>query len=105
MRVLTAIRSLQTAVPLGVCRSSGSRVRLPTRTTRLMLAMLLFLLLRTCVRSVAGGPDGGPIAALAALGPLRALFARGRRCARPRAFDPADGEVAHHAVGDPQHAR
>src|SRR5262245_12425074 len=38
-RVLTAMRSLQAAVPLGVCRSSGSRVRLPTSTTRLMFAM------------------------------------------------------------------
>ena len=28
------------AVPLGVCRSSGSRVRLPTSTTRLMFAMV-----------------------------------------------------------------
>ena len=30
---------LADAVPLGVCRSSGSRVRLPTRTTRLMFAI------------------------------------------------------------------
>src|SRR5205823_119217 len=38
-RVFTASLSLQTAVPLGVWRSSGSRVRLPTRTTRLMFAI------------------------------------------------------------------
>ena len=38
-RELTAIRSLQTDVPLGVCLSSGSRVRLPTRMTRLMFAI------------------------------------------------------------------
>ena len=43
-RVLTAMRRLQTAVPRGVCRSSGSRVRLPTSTTRLMLAMVPSLL-------------------------------------------------------------
>ena len=36
-RVLHAMRRLQTAVPLGRLRSSGSRVRLPVRTTRLML--------------------------------------------------------------------
>ena len=39
-REFTARRSLQTAVPLGVCRSSGSLVRLPTSTTRLMLAAM-----------------------------------------------------------------
>jgi hypothetical protein len=36
-RVLHAIRRLQTAVPLGSERSSGSRVKLPVRMTRLML--------------------------------------------------------------------
>src|SRR3954466_6519710 len=36
-RVLTARRRLQTEVPDGVVRSSGSRVRLPVRMTRLML--------------------------------------------------------------------
>src|SRR6185503_20827300 len=35
-RVLQAMRSPQTEVPLGVVRSSGSRVRFPVRTTRLM---------------------------------------------------------------------
>src|SRR5918997_4191014 len=47
-RVLLAIRRLHTAVPPLVCRSSGSRVRLPVRTTRLMFVAamrLLFLLL------------------------------------------------------------
>src|SRR5215211_3017412 len=34
------MRRLHTAVPLGVCRNSGSRVRFPTRTTRLMLAAI-----------------------------------------------------------------
>src|ERR1035441_1444866 len=36
-RVLQAIRRLHTDVPLGVERSSGSAVRLPVMTTRLML--------------------------------------------------------------------
>src|SRR3954451_14917179 len=35
-RVLEAIRRLQTDIPDGVDRSSGSRVRFPVRTTRLM---------------------------------------------------------------------
>src|SRR5207248_2370828 len=36
-RLFTATRSSQTGVPLGRLRSSGSRVRLPVRTTTLML--------------------------------------------------------------------
>src|SRR3954471_6595952 len=36
-RVLDAIRRLQTDMPDGVERSSGSRVKFPVRTTRLML--------------------------------------------------------------------
>ena len=36
-RLLTATRRLQTEVPPGVERSSGSRVRFPVMTTRLML--------------------------------------------------------------------
>src|SRR5512133_170742 len=87
-------------MPLGVCRSSGSRVRLPTRTTRLMLAMLLLLLflLRTRVRSsVLRLPAGGLL--------------RDRRRLRPGAagavapLDPARRQVAHDAVGDLEDAR
>ena len=44
-RLFTAMRRLQTGVPPGVWRSSGSRVRLPTSTTRLMFAIGLLLLL------------------------------------------------------------
>src|ERR671935_2602676 len=79
------MRSLQTAVPLGVCRSSGSRVRLPTRTTRLMLAIPLLLLLRTFVRSSVRRLGDG-------------IHGRGRL--RATSGDAADGEVAHDAVRD-----
>src|SRR5437773_11009480 len=95
-------------MPLGVCRSSGSRVRLPTRTTRLMLAMLLLLLfvpgvgaldavclLRTDVRSsVLGLPAGGGL--------------RGLGGGAPRAvasLDAARRQVPHDPVGDLEDAR
>src|SRR6266851_4137159 len=93
MRVFTAMRSLQTAVPLGVCRSSGSRVRLPTSTTRLMFAMVL--------RSFLGVLDG--------LGSeLLQLDGFGRRAARGCAavlLRAARRHVADHAVRDLQHPR
>src|ERR1700735_4589201 len=44
-RVLHATRRLQTDVPLGSVRRSGSAVRLPVRTTRLMLTLLIAVLL------------------------------------------------------------
>src|SRR5579864_3435000 len=89
------MRRLQTAVPLGVCRSSGSLVRLPTRTTRLMFAMLLDLLVRTHVRlSVLGAGDG--------CGCRRnGLLARR---ARARAFDVAGRQVPEQHGVDLQHA-
>src|SRR3954462_9754831 len=57
------MRRLHTAVPLPVLRSSGSRVRLPVITSRLMLlpAMtaalpwFLFCLESLCVETTAGG--------------------------------------------------
>src|SRR6478672_4508943 len=93
------MRRLQTAMPDGVWRSSGSRVRLPTSTTRLMLAAILrsspsgrFRLLRGPV-GVAGsrGCDGGR-------GLRRRLLVHGALHAPERA-------VAHHAVRDLEHAR
>src|SRR5437763_6171518 len=94
-RVFTASRRLQTAVPLGVWRSSGSLVRLPTSTTRLMLAMFL-------APSESGGPRllRGPVVVIGARG-------HGRdRCGRLRlaSLDAGDGEVAYDAVGDLQDA-
>src|SRR5690242_13242139 len=85
MRVFTAMRSLQTAVPPDVCRSSGSLVRFPTSTTRLMLAMwFLPRVLRGLGRRGALGGSGG---------------------GRGLAFRPAHGHVPHDAVGDLQDAR
>src|SRR5215207_9915073 len=70
-RVLDAIRSEHTDMPLAVERSSGSRVRLPVRTTRLMFVAAIEWLLsaakgarsslvgRVYVR-VRGNPASGP---------------------------------------------
>src|SRR5205823_8676682 len=66
-----------------------------TSTTRLMLAMCSLLLLRTCVRFSIGGLGDG-----LALG-LRLRW----RWAGRTAFDAADGEVAHDAVGDAEDPR
>src|SRR5204862_6943591 len=82
-RVLTATRRLETGVPPGVCRSSGSFVRLPTSTTRLMFAamVVLLLLVGTCVRfvrvSVPGVRDGSR-------GGRGRRYRRGRRPGRRR---------------------
>src|ERR1700741_327323 len=89
------MRSWHTAVPLGVCRSSGSFVRFPTSTTRLMFAMVLLLLVRTCVRfRVLGGGDGG--------------HDRGRwllaRRARARSLDVSRRHLAEDDVVDLEHA-
>src|SRR5215210_1264309 len=83
------MRSLQTDEPLGVCRSSGSRVRLPTRTTRLMFAMVLLLL-----RGDAYG--FGDI--------LTARLGRRHWPGVPCLRAP-NGHVAHDSVGDAQNAR
>jgi hypothetical protein len=48
-RVLLAMRSEQTDMPLGSDRSSGSRVRFPVRTTRLMLVAATMGLLSFCL--------------------------------------------------------
>src|SRR5581483_11408324 len=85
------MRSWQTAVPLGVCRSSGSFVRFPTSTTRLMFAMVLLLLVRTYVRlSVLGAGDGNRSRR------LRLLAGR----ARARALDVLRRHLAEHDVVD-----
>src|SRR4051812_40436274 len=87
-------------MPLGVCRSSGSRVRLPTRTTRLMFAMLLLLLflLRTRVRSSVLRPPAGGL-----LRDRRRLGAGATGAVA--SLDPARRQVAHDAVGDLEDAR
>src|SRR3954452_18597064 len=87
-------------MPLGVWRSSGSRVRLPTRTTRLMLAMLLLLLflLRTRVRSSVLGRAVGSLARgrrRLGAGPARALGSG----------DPPRRHVPEDAVRDLEDAR
>src|SRR5206468_10092637 len=83
----------------GVCRSSGSRVRLPTRTTRLMLAMLLFLLffLRTNVRASVLGLPADRLDRLDRLG--------ARTAGAVSSLDATRGEMAHDAVGDLQDPR
>ena len=107
-------------MPLGVCRSSGSRVRLPTRTTRLMLAMLYSSSSsseRVFVAAYSGSRDGrvgfaarrrlaarlGSTAgsarrhgSLAAAGGRLGAGAAGAVARR----DPARRQVAHDAVGD-----
>src|SRR5437867_1977484 len=81
------MRSLQTAVPLGVCRSSGSFVRFPTRTTRLMFAMVFLSCSRTSRPSLLRLGDG-----------------RGTRTGvRPR--DLPYGHVPHDPVRDLEDAR
>src|SRR5262249_50950644 len=126
-RVLTAIRSLHTDVPPPVCLSSGSLVRFPTRTTRLMFAMLGLLLRRRLRRlrlrrlsvplwrvGVCGAFGlGNPWLGRLGLGgscllpTLLALVARAlldgrqrRRRGAASALDAASGHVAHDAVGD-----
>src|SRR5579862_5870303 len=85
------MRRLQTGVPLGVCRSSGSFVRFPTSTARLMFAMLLDLLVRTYVRlSVLGAGDGG--------GGRRSRLLPRR--ARARALDVLRRHLTEHDVVD-----
>src|SRR5262249_21136923 len=126
----TAILSLQTDVPPLVLLSSGSLVRFPTRTTRLMFAMLGLLLRRPRGRlrlrrgSVLlghrlrlGGFRLGRLGLVGAgLGPRRwttflALVARAlldrrqRRRRGPAAtLDAARGHVPHDTVGDLQDA-
>src|SRR5919201_1231706 len=85
-RPFTATRSLQTAVPLGVCRSSGSFVRFPTRTTRLMFAMVF----------LSGSRTSRP--SLLRLGVGRVTRTR----VRPR--DLPHGHVPHDPVRDLEHA-
>ena len=98
-RLLTAMRRLQTAVPLGVCRSSGSFVKLPTSTTRLMFAMgVLLLLVRTCVRFRSAYSTVGTAATGGGAGVVVA------RRARPRALDVPRCQLAQHGVVDLQHA-
>src|SRR5262245_2620261 len=89
------MRRLQTGVPPPVWRSSGSRVRLPTSTTRLMLAMV----------SLLPGVRGTRLLR----GPVGVIGGRGhgrdrRRSLGVTALDTPHGEVAHHAVGDFQDA-
>ena len=79
-----------------VWRSSGSRVRFPTSTTRLMLAMV-FAPSRCEETRLLRGPVG-------------VIGGRGhgrdrRRRLRLAALDAPHGEVAHDAVGDLEHAR
>src|SRR4051794_36371563 len=92
MRVFTAMRSLQTAVPLGVLRSSGSRVRLPTSTTRLMFA-------------ISSPPPGlrGLLGLWLGLGCGRRRGGRGG--GRGLSFGSAHGHVPHDAVRDLEDAR
>src|SRR5580765_7257478 len=91
------MRRLQTGVPPPVWRSSGSRVRLPTSTTRLMLAAMVSLL-----------PDLKGTRLLR--GPVGVIGGRGHGRDRRRrlgvaALDAPHREVAHDAVGDLQDAR
>src|SRR5712691_1027500 len=97
------MRRLQTGVPPGVWRSSGSRVRLPTSTTLLMLAAIaLLLLVRTRVRfSVLRHRDGNRLRYRGGRGRRRLVARR----ARLRALDVLHGQVPHHAVVDLEHAR
>ena len=92
------MRRLHTAVPLVVWRSSGSRVRLPTRTTRLMFAAISVFAPSWCeeprlLRC--------PVGVIGGSGHCRDR----RRRLRVAALDAPDGEMAHDAVGDLQHAR
>src|SRR4051812_18470757 len=98
------MRSEQTGVPPPVWRSSGSLVRFPTRTTRLMFAAI----------GSRSSPTGRPrllrrlVAVIGGRGRGRCGRRRGRLGGRllvRRALDAAIRAVTHDAVGDLQDAR
>src|SRR3954447_9191262 len=100
------MRRLQTAMPEGVWRSSGSRVRLPTSTTRLMLAAILrsspsgrFRLLRGPVGVIGRGGDVGRSRGRDGGRGLR------RRLLVRRVLHATVRAVAYDAVRDLEHAR
>src|SRR5882762_3630467 len=101
------MRRLQTAMPDGVWRSSGSRVRLPTSTTRLMLAAISRSSPTGRSRLLRG--PVGVIGSASVVSAGRGRSGRGdrelRRCLGVlRALDAPVGAVAHHAVRDLQDA-
>src|SRR2546423_1121099 len=98
------MRSEQTGVPPPVWRSSGSFVRFPTRTTRLMFAAMVS-------RS---SPTGRPrllrrlVAVIGRSGRGRCRRRRGRLrgcLLMRRSLDAPVGAVTDDAVGDLEHAR
>src|SRR6476646_2190775 len=98
------MRSEQTGVPPPVWRSSGSFVRFPTRTTRLMFAAMV-----SC-----SSPTGRPrllrclVAVIGGSGRGRGGRRRGRLSGRLLVGRPLHASVrtvTHDAVGDLQHAR
>src|SRR5437870_8088210 len=107
---------LQTGVPPGVCRNSGSLVRLPTRTTRLTFAIALLLLLdyflgrllfRVSVLRLArlrNGRCGRGRFGRDRLGRGRDSRCLVARCTRARAGDVAGRQVAQHGVLDLKNA-
>src|SRR5215211_4946929 len=88
-------------MPLGVCRSSGSRVRFPTRTTLLMFAMLLRLLFAAAGSFRRAGRRGS-VLRLARRSFHRFPAGSARALA---ALDTPRGQVTHDAVGDLEDAR